>query len=96
MTQFHVDSDALSARSAAVRGSIERIRAEVDTMQHGLQELQSTWTGQASASFQSLVVDWRSTQARVEASLESINSALGNAALQYAQAEEANMRLFAG
>lgn len=94
MAQFNVDSEALALKSNAVRGSIERIRAEVDAMQRGLQELQSSWTGQASATFQALVVDWRATQVKVEASLESINTALGNAALQYAEAEQANTRLF--
>jgi len=40
------------------------------------------------------MADWRNTQLRVEASLESINAALSMAATQYAQAEEANTRLF--
>lgn len=63
-------------------------------MQRNLLDLQGSWTGTAATSFQNLMADWRNTQARVEASLESINAALSLAATQYAQAEEANTRLF--
>lgn len=94
MAQFRVDSEGLALKSAAVRGSVERIRAEVNAMHRSLQELESTWSGQAAAGFQTVMVDWRGTQARVEQSLESINAALSTAATQYAQTEQANIRLF--
>ncbi|WP_026534153.1 WXG100 family type VII secretion target [Arthrobacter sp. H14] len=94
MAQFNVDSEVLQLRSSAVRGSVERIRTEVETMQRGLQELQGSWTGAAATTFQGLIVDWRATQMKVEASLESINTALSTAATQYAQAEQANTRMF--
>jgi WXG100 family type VII secretion target len=94
MAQFHVNSDDLAAKSQTVRISIETLRAEVDTMQRNLLDLQSSWSGAAATNFQNLMADWRNTQLRVEASLESINAALSMAATQYAQAEEANTRLF--
>ncbi|WP_026820164.1 WXG100 family type VII secretion target [Arthrobacter castelli] len=94
MAQFNVDSEALQVKSAAVRGSVERIRAEVETMQRSLQELQGSWTGAASTTFQGLIVEWRGTQVKVESSLESINTALSAAATQYAQTEQANTRMF--
>lgn len=94
MAQFNVDSEVLQLKSAAVRGSVERIRAEVETMQRGLQDLQGSWTGAAATTFQGLIVDWRGTQMKVETSLESINTALSTAATQYAQAEQANTRMF--
>lgn len=96
MTQFNVDSDMLMLKSAGVRGSVERIRAEVETMQRGLEDLQASWTGGAASSFQGLILQWRGTQVQVESSLESINTALSIAADQYAQTEQANTRLFAG
>lgn len=96
MAQFNVDSDTLALKSAAVRGSVERIRSEVEAMQHGLQDLQGSWSGAAATTFQGLIVQWRGTQLQVESSLESINSALSMAAEQYAQTEQANTRLFAG
>jgi 6 kDa early secretory antigenic target len=65
-------------------------------MQAGLRELESLWTGSASANFQQLVSDWRATQLKVEESLASINAALAQASQQYAQAEEANARMFMG
>lgn len=94
MAQFNVDSEVLQLKSSAVRGSVERIRTEVETMQRGLQELQGSWTGAAATTFQGLIIDWRGTQLKVETSLESINTALSTAATQYAQAEQANTRMF--
>jgi hypothetical protein len=40
------------------------------------------------------VSDWRATQLQVEQSLDGLNRALGIAATQYAEAEQANARLF--
>lgn len=94
MAQFNVNSDDLALKSTAVRGSVDRIRLEVDAMKRNLLELQSTWTGSAASSFQALLQEWHATEMKVEASLESINAALALAATQYAQAEEANTRMF--
>jgi len=94
MAQFHVNSDELAAKSQTVRMSIDSLRSGVDAMQRNLLDLQSSWSGAAATNFQNLMADWRNTQLRVEASLESINAALSMAATQYAQAEEANIRPF--
>ncbi|MGA7207051.1 MAG: WXG100 family type VII secretion target [Specibacter sp.] len=94
MAQFNVNSDDLAVKSTAVKGSVDRIRMEVDSMKRNLMDLQGTWTGTAATNFQALLQEWHATQIRVEASLESINSALSTAATQYAQAEEANTRMF--
>ena len=94
MSLFAVDSEALAAKSAEVQGTIERLRADVNGMQAGLASLGEIWRGTASANFQSLVADWRATQARVEESLDSINQALAFASAQYAETEAANTSLF--
>ena len=94
MAGFFVDSDILAAKSAEVRGTIDRLQAEVNTMQAGLVSLGESWHGQASANFQLLITDWRATQARVEESLASINQALAYASAQYADTEAANTALF--
>lgn len=94
VAQFNVNSDELALKSTAVRGSVDRIRMEVDAMKRNLLDLQSTWTGAAATNFQALLQEWHATELRVEASLESINGALSTAATQYAQAEEANTRMF--
>ncbi len=94
MAQFNVNSDDLALKSSAVKGSIDRIRMEVDAMKRNLLDLQSTWTGAAATNFQSLLQEWHATEMKVEASLESINGALSMAATQYAEAEEANARMF--
>ena len=89
-----VDSEALDAKSAEVRGTIDRLQSDINRMQSGLQSLSESWQGQASANFQSLIAEWRSTQAKVEESLASINQALGYASVQYAETEAANVALF--
>ncbi|MCQ9165888.1 WXG100 family type VII secretion target [Arthrobacter sp. STN4] len=94
MAQFNVNSDDLAVKSTAVKGSVDRIRMEVDGMKRNLMDLQATWSGAAATNFQVLLQEWHTTQVKVEASLESINSALSMAATQYAQAEEANARMF--
>ena len=95
MTRYQVDSEAVLSATAAVRGSITRIQAEVAGLQGQLASLQSSWTGSASVAFQSVVTDWRATQQRVEESLAGINAALGVAGQQYADIEHQNARLFA-
>jgi len=94
MTQYQVDSDAVFATSGAARGSISRIQAEVEALHSQLVALQSSWTGQAASAFQLVVDDWRATQVRVEESLSSINTALGQAGQQYADIEATNALLF--
>lgn len=94
MAIVSVDSEALDAKSAEVRGTIDRLQSDINRMQSGLQSLSESWQGQASATFQSLVAEWRSTQAKVEESLSSINQALGYASVQYAETEAANTALF--
>ncbi len=96
MSRFEVDSAQVAQASAAVAGSAQQIGAEVDRMTRHLLELQSSWKGQASASFQHVAADWRATQERVRASLEEIQRALAVAGQNYAEAEEAATRMFAG
>lgn len=94
MTSYHVDADQVSAATQTVQGTIGRIQSDVAALMSQLTGLQSSWSGQASSAFQGAVADWRATQLQVEQSLVGINQALGVAATQYADAEQANARLF--
>jgi len=94
MSVFTVDSDAILTQSAAVSGTVERIRGEVSAMLGQLTQLQSSWTGQASGAFHGTVEQWRGTQRQVEESLAAITQALAVAGRQYAEAEVANLALF--
>ena len=69
-------------------------RAEVQALLGQLTSLEGSWSGQASVAFQAVVADWRATQQRVEESLVGITTALGSAGQQYAEIEQANVRLF--
>lgn len=94
--QFQVDAAQVEQAATRVNGSADTISGEVDAMMKHLNELQSTWQGSASASFQDVAQDWRSTQSRVEESLISIRQALSSAAQQYTSAEESALRMFQG
>ena len=94
MSRFEVDSAQVGTASTAVRGSVGTISAEVDRMMRNLLDLQGSWKGQAASQFQVVVEDWRGTQERVKASLEQISTALAAAATTYADAEQANARMF--
>jgi WXG100 family type VII secretion target len=94
MAVFSVDSDAVIASTAAVRGTIERLQAESTAMMGQLTQLQSTWTGSAAVAFHSVIDQWRATQRQVEESLAGINAALAAAGRQYAEAEMATTSLF--
>lgn len=94
MTRYQVDSEAVLGATNAVRSSIGRIEAEVGGLHGQLVSLQDSWSGQAASAFQSVVTEWKSTQQRVEESLDAISRALGQAGRHYAEIEAANARLF--
>ena len=94
MAVFSVDSDSILTSTTSVRGTIERLQAESQSMLAQLTQLQSSWTGSASIAFGSVVEQWRGTQRQVEESLASINAALAAAGRQYADTELAAASLF--
>jgi early secretory antigenic target protein ESAT-6 len=94
MSQYQVDSEAVSAGASSIRSTIDRIQADVAAMHGQLTSLEGSWSGQAAVAFQAVVADWRSTQSRVEESLASITQALALAAQTYADVELQNTRMF--
>lgn len=94
MTRYQVDSEQVQLATQSVQGTIGRIRSEVASLLAQLTGLQGSWSGQAATAFQAAVEDWRMTQQHVEESLAGLNQALGAAAAHYADAEQANARLF--
>jgi len=94
MAVFSVDSDAVIATTAAVRGTIDRLQGETQAMLTQLTQLQASWTGSAAVAFHTVVDQWRATQRQVEDSLAGINAALATAGQQYADAEHATTSLF--
>ena len=94
MAVFSVDSDAVFTATGSVRGTIERIQGETQSMLAQLTHLQSAWPGAAAVAFQGTVDQWRATQRQVEDALAGINAALSVAGRQYAEAEQASLALF--
>ena len=56
MAQFNVDSEVIAAKSAQARSYVASITADVNGMTASLHDLQSSWTGSASANFQGVLV----------------------------------------
>ena len=94
MAVFQVDSDAVLASTAAIRGTIERVQAESAAMLAQLTQLQSSWSRGAATAFQGVIEQWRGTQRAVEESLGGINQALTAAGRQYADTEQYTASLF--
>ena len=55
MAQFNVDSEVIAAKSAQARSYVASITADVNGMTASLHDLQSSWTGSASANFQGVL-----------------------------------------
>ena len=96
MARFVVDSDVISTKTAEARNIMDRISSDVQGMTLSLQDLENTWTGSASGSFQATLQNWRATQLQVEQSINQINSALQQAGVNYAQTEASNASMFMG
>ncbi|MBM7505525.1 WXG100 family type VII secretion target [Agromyces aurantiacus] len=94
MTRYQVDSEQVRMATQSVQGTIGRVQSEIASLLAQLTGLQGSWSGQAASAFQGAVADWRGTQQHVEESLAALNRALAVAAAQYADAEQANARLF--
>ncbi|MDO5688319.1 WXG100 family type VII secretion target [Pseudoscardovia radai] len=94
MPQYQVDSEQIQTSSSAVQQSVEQIRTAVNGMYSNLTQLQSVWRGGAATQFASVIAQWRGAQQQMEASLESIQNALGRASTLYSDAEAQASRLF--
>ena len=94
MSVISLDTELLQLKSANVKGTVDRISSDVQTMRRGLEELEATWRGTAATNFQALVLEWSLTQSKVEASLASINIALSSAATSYLEVEQGNTQRF--
>lgn len=96
MAQFIVDSDLIASKSAQAQAQVQTIVSEVNGLTASLQDLQSSWTGSASANFQEVLAHWRATQRQVEESIAQINEALSRAGINYSETEMANAAMFMG
>ena len=94
MTRYSVDSDEVLTAAAHARATIQRINADVATLNSQLLALGGSWSGPAAAAFQSVHQSWRNTQVAVEESLSALTHSLASAGAHYRDMELANQRLF--
>jgi len=94
MSAYTVDTDALFITNVRARATIGRLRSESQALKAELTQLQSSWTGAASAAFQECGDQWAAAQMHLEQVLDSISNALGAAATQYSDADQFSASLF--
>ncbi|TFB93154.1 WXG100 family type VII secretion target [Cryobacterium sp. HLT2-28] len=94
MTRYQVDSEAVLSTTVTSRAAMGRIQSEVAALIALLTALEGTWSGQAATAFQTAVADWRAAQEQVAQCAEALGQALNQAGHQYAEIEQANVRLF--
>ena len=87
MASFTVDTAQVSSSATDVARISEEVETTVASMMSRLVSLQNEWQGDASASFQDLINDWRATQRTVKESLDEIGNALTQASDQYSTTE---------
>ena len=73
-----------SARASRLCGSI---RADAQALDSALKALQASWKGQAATQAAACEHEWAQAQNQVNACLEHISLALGNAATTYSSTE---------
>ena len=95
MPQYQVDPERIQSSGAAVQASVDQIRQAVEGMYANLNALQDAWRGSAATQFTAVAAQWRAAQQQMEVSLESIQQALTQASVLYADAEASASRLFA-
>lgn len=93
--RFQVDSETVQSTASAAQATISRLQGEIAALHVQLVDLQASWSGAAAAAFQSGVSEWYAMQAQIEQALGTLLAALAQAGSTYAEAEQANARLFA-
>ena len=92
--RYQVDSDAVLAATSTARNTIARVQADIQSLTSQLHGLQGSWSGQASAAFQQVLSEWKSTHAQVEAQLMTLTDTLTQVAHHYSDLEAQNARMF--
>jgi WXG100 family type VII secretion target len=84
----------LQDASSHAKETAERLAQEVQQLSSELSEfLSSGWQGQASDKYRAAFDEWSDGAKKIHAWLTSLGERLGEAAKEYAQAEEANQAL---
>ncbi|WP_067780065.1 WXG100 family type VII secretion target [Actinomyces vulturis] len=94
MPVFSVDTALITDAASRTRTRISTIQAEADAMAADLTDLQTSWSGQASIAMGDCATQWHAAQINVQDVLDSISTALDQAAISYDDAESQNSSLF--
>ena len=94
MTTYEVNSESVLHAAQSAHATIGRVQSDLQQLNHSLQSLNGTWSGQAANAFQTVLAEWRTTQVAVETQLIQLTESLSVAAQHYADLEVHNARLF--
>lgn len=96
MTQLRVDSELIEHAVVNTQLAIERVRTEHAALTANLENLQHSWSGEASAAFQGHVQRWRVVHQQIDEEISLLNQALAQAGNAYRTAEQDIHRAFLG
>lgn len=87
MVRLAAQTEDIHSKAQTVQQEVADMEARLAKLTGAINELQSTWQGQASSSFHELYSTW-STQAKsMRQTLESIGRSLNSAGTDYEQLE---------
>jgi WXG100 family type VII secretion target len=81
--EVKVSTGDVTAKAGAIAREAHEIEARLAQLTAQMADLSHTWTGAASASFQSLFHDWDRTARQMKAALDGIGVALKGAGQDY-------------
>ena len=88
--QFGTSTEVMRTASHHVVDVNAQIQQQLASLRAQLAPLEGTWRGQASMSFQRLMVRWNEDAGRIGRALEAIGEELAVSGRDYAATEQAN------
>ena len=86
--EVKVSTADVTAKASTITREAHEIEARLAQLTTQMADLSHTWTGSASASFQSLFHDWDKTARQMKAALDSIGLSLKGAGQDYDALEQ--------
>lgn len=82
-----VDTGDVASKAATVKSQAATLESQISTLTKDMQALSETWTGSASAAFQSLYQQWKTQATTIQNQLDSISASLKGAGSNYDSVE---------
>jgi WXG100 family type VII secretion target len=94
MAQYTVTPEELQSTAGNISAASDRIMGEIGAVIQQVQQMRSTWTGNASNTYDGLMGRWKTSADKVKGSLDETILALKTAAGEYADTEQNQVTRF--